>query len=436
MTNKIVLKKLIYAIAIVLFLIQPFLTWFNADDYCLIPKLKAYGMWQCMYDDYLNWDGRSLSVAYAVSRLGLLFEIYWIGPFIGSVLIAFSAYFIVKAQTNTRVIYTSIDVLILIWLGSFYFISQTLYWSTGIGYTFEMFILILSAFFLRKDDNNTYLLKIPLFFILGSFSPNAVMALLVVILIDSLSFSFKKDRNKLILNIIYIFSILASVIVVLMSPGNKNRLPQDGAIRENLTNPYQLLANIKWLIESLFQFNTPITWILILVGIMGATINFNDFKKAQTTKYNLTVSFLSTYKWLIAATISVFAFLPFPGFFTYSPRINIHFFTFILLFSSIHFNSFYNHINKVFIAKIASLTLVFFIIIITFQSYDAYITKGMMAERIKFFKTHKGEVIQLETNQLINPPTTRKFQDVETDSLYWLNICTADYFGLKSIKRK
>lgn len=436
MISKIVLKKLIYSLAIVLFLIQPFLTWFNSDDYCLIPKLKAYGMWQCMYDDYLNWDGRSISITYIVSRLGLLFEIYWLGPLIGSVLMALSAYFIVKAQTHTRAIYSYMDVIILIWLGSFYFISQTLYWSTGIGYTFEMFIIILSAFFLRKDDTNTYLLKVPLFFILGSFSPNAVMALLVVIAIDSLSLSFKKDRKKLILNIIYICLILVGVVVVIMAPGNKNRLPQDVAIRENLTNPYQILANIKWLIESLFQFNTPITWILILVGIMGAIINFNDLKKVHTTKSKLIVHFLSTYKWLIAAFISVFAFLPFPGYFAYSPRINIHFFTFILLFSSVHFGSFYNHINKVFITKINTLMSVCFITIITFQSYDAYITKGMMAERIKFFKSHKGEVIQLEMNQLINPPTTRKFQDVEINSSYWLNLCTSDYFGLKSIKRK
>lgn len=434
--NQFFRNSVIWA-AFVLILVQPYFTWFYADDYCLIPKLKAKGMWESMLLDYNTWDGRSLSVVYFLSRIGHFFEVYWIGPLLSTFMVFLSAFFLIKEidvfNRVQKFQYTTM-VSVVIWLGSFYFISQTVYWSTGIGYSFEMLFIVIFYRMIDKGKDKVNGLSLLFFLIVGSFSTNAVFAILFVLFIHYL---YNIYINKVKLNKLLLFTavIFIGLIVVIIAPGNANRLPDNHVVENNLFNPYKLYANINWMFSSMLVYNTPITWLFLLLGVFGATISMKRHME-KVSFFKKAVIWLWFNKWLIAAFISVFAFLPIPGFYTHSSRLNVHFFTFIMVYGISNFNAVIPLVPLLVRKAISSSILIIFFVTIVFQTYDAYIVKGMMAKRVQYLKSKKGQDVYFKRDDLVNPPKTRDFLDISADSTYWLNKCACEYFELKSIKRE
>ena len=96
-------KKIFLAlVALFILLLQPYYTWFTADDFCLIGKVQADGLISNMFHEYLTWDGRSISLTYPVCRLGLWLGKYWVGPMIGTLLLLVAGRLLV-ANTGFRI---------------------------------------------------------------------------------------------------------------------------------------------------------------------------------------------------------------------------------------------------------------------------------------------------------------------------------------------
>ena len=93
--------------------------------------------------------------------------------------------------------------------------------------------------------------------------------------------------------------------------------------------------------------------------------------------------------------------------------------------------------NEVSINQLQQLGLVImgiFILTAGSQVFDARYVKGQMKLRETKLKSLKGEDVVLSNNDMVRTPATRVFEDLATDSSYWLNRSVAEYYGLKSIK--
>ena len=190
MTNKIFHKKSVVVLTIIattLFFIQPFFTWFVADDFCYMPQIQKEGVFSRMWQDYMTWDGRSISLTYPFSRLGLYFGIYWFGPLLASFTLLITMYLVVKNKTSNTFLSTLV-ITFVFWLASFNFLSQTLYWSTAVGYILDISMLYWAylLFSFWKGTTKQYLIAIPVYFYAGTASPGGVIALLFVLVVSAL----------------------------------------------------------------------------------------------------------------------------------------------------------------------------------------------------------------------------------------------------------
>ncbi|MFN5218846.1 MAG: hypothetical protein ACK5CL_08760, partial [Sphingomonadales bacterium] len=146
-------------------LIQPFYTWFTADDFCLMSAVQQNGLMSNMWQEYLTWDGRSISLTYPVCRFGLWTGKYWVGPMLGTLLLMGIAHLMLlisglQGHGFREKWQRIITLTAALWLVCFYFSSQTLYWTTGIGYNLDVVMLFMSWYWLQrwKGNRNDYLL--------------------------------------------------------------------------------------------------------------------------------------------------------------------------------------------------------------------------------------------------------------------------------------
>ena len=432
MTNKIFHKKSVVVLAIIatiLFFIQPFFTWFVADDFCYMLQIQKEGVFSRMWQDYITWDGRCISLTYPFSRLGLYFGIYWFGPLLASLTLLITMYLVVKNKTS-NIILSTLVITFVFWLASFNFLSQTLYWSTATGYILDISMLYWAylLFTLWKGTTKQYLLAIPVYFYAGTASPGGVIGLLFVLVLSAL---YEKRMLKKINTLQYILPlslIITGFLMVILSPGNSNRLV--GMDKANLTHIWTIYFNIKLTFSKLWEFNTPFVWGLFSIGLMGAIQRI----KQSDSYWQTVIQFLFYNKWLLAAIISVVFFIPFPG--LNSPRTNIHFVFFVLLYAVEGFIYLRSHesLNYVFVHFAKRSTFIVFIVVACSQLFDANYSKKKIEERHVKLKSLKGQAVILTTQDRIIAPGTRRFEDVSNDSSYWLNRCVASYYGLEYIK--
>ena len=434
MTNKSLNKKslvLLVFFATILYFIQPFFSWFVADDFCYMPQVQKEGVFSRMWHDYMTWDGRCISLTYPFSRLGLYFGIYWFGPLLGSILLISTLSMVLYRLQKFNIV-NAIVLTALFWLASFNFLSQTLYWSTAVGYILDLSMLYW-AFHLFSQWKGTrlqLLIAIPVFFYAGTASPGGVLALLVVLFLQVLN-DIVNNQKKDVLKCLLAFGlILIGFLFVVLSPGNANRLV--GMDLANLTHIWTIYFNAKLTFSKLWDFNTPVIWGLFGLGLLGSFKLFANFKNANRLKSMILFMFFQ--KWLIAAIITVVFFIPFPG--MHSPRTNIHFVFFMLLYGLDGLIVLYksDFINSTISKSFKTLTLSLFIIIAASQLFDANYSMNRVAERHDKLSVNKGLPVILTKEDIIKTPTTRRFEDVSTDSSYWLNKCVQHFYGLEYIK--
>jgi hypothetical protein len=432
-------KNIIIALAaLTILLVQPFYTWFTADDFCLIGKVQADGLISNMFHEYLTWDGRSISLTYPICRLGLWLGKYWVGPMVGTLLLLALAVMILRAlelKSSNRITSAvqSVSLAATLWLGFFNFSAQTLYWTTGVGYIMDL-VLLMAAIWLYKvwkPTWNHYLLGIPIYFYAGTCSPNGVLALLVIFFIEHFYNKFI-NKEKDWLRFGYALAIIIpACLIVILSPGNARRM--SGMSSENLTHIWTIYFNIKWLFMNLWKYNTIIVWGMLAMGLLGALKqHVETVVKSMTAKL---AACLYYHRYVVGAAVAFLFFLANPA--LHAARTNIQFVFFVFLYGLTGgkeiLNSFINQRDK-FVSILQTLVLTGFCIIAGTQLFDARIAKSQLAQRDARLRELRGTSVVLTEADFIRPPYTRRFEDLAVDSSYWINKCVADYYGLKSIK--
>jgi len=428
------------AISLLLVLVQPVYSWFISDDYCIMGQVQKDGIISSWLHDYLNWDGRSISLTYPVCRVGLFAGVSWLGPLLGTLLMFVMAVLILRISTDSKTYFVNeiiitVSITVLLWLVYFNFLSQTLYWTTGVGYNMDVVLLLAAVWWISrwKGEMSDYLVGLPIFFYAGTCSPNGVLALLFVIFIMWLHASIiqKLSNHK---KFIYALGlIIIAMALVILSPGNKNRMTAWDW--KNITHFWTVYFNIKLLIKNLFNYNSIFVWPLIALGLTGATLKVISANKGVSGVLKRALSFMFEHRFIVAALISFFFFLPLPA--MNSPRTSIQFAAFSALYglSQLPFLLSFVADKKEQLLKYVVLVInVIFIITSASQAFDARYVKAQLVHRDTKLKSLKGKDVVLTEADYVRTPVTRRFEDLASDSSYWLNRCVAEHYGLKSIK--
>jgi hypothetical protein len=185
----------------------------------------------------------------------------------------------------------------------------------------------------------------------------------------------------------------------------------------------------------LMSQNSPMLGPFLAMGLLGGTLAYPN-QNIQGTLLQKLLGMAFQHRLLWAAMISCFFFLPLSG--MHSPRTNIQFAMFGVLYGLTHLPGLINlscerwsEANSRFVS---GLILMVFIVIGSSQVFDARYVKGQLALRDAKLKSMRGQSVVLTEEDFVRTPTTRRFEDLATDSSYWLNQCVADHYGLKSIK--
>lgn len=424
--------------ALLVLLIQPFYTWFTADDFGLIRPIQQAGLFGNMIEMYSTWDGRSISLTYPVCRFGLWIGKYWVGPMLGTLLLLILSWmmlnaFKVKSINRITAAVQSISLAAALWLAFFNFSSQTLYWTTGVGYIMDL-VMLMGALWLYnvwKPTLRYYLLGIPVYFYAGTCSPNGVFALLLILASEQMYQIVNKKEKGWSRFGFAIALIIPALLLVIFSPGNARRMT--GMSSENLIHIWTIYFNIKWLFMNLWKYNTIIAWVMLSVGLIGALKQ--TFEKEISGFLNKMVVAIYYHRYLAAALLAFIFFLANPGF--HAPRTNIQFVFFVFLYGITGATNFFGE-SKTYYEKLIPLlqtvTLVVFSVIAASQVFDARFAKKQLDQRDVKLRSLLGKDVVLTEDDFVRPPYTRRFEDLATDSSYWLNKGVADYYGLKSIK--
>lgn len=423
--------------AALLFMLQPVYTWFAADDYCYIHDVKIKGVFRSMWNDYLTWDGRSISLTYPLSRLGLYLQKAWVGPLMASMLMAAAAFVMLNISgyelKGRKQWFMGVMLTVaLLWLASFNFIGQTLYWTTGTGYNLDV-LLLLSAYYVATRFSQSRLsgiLSVPLMLYAGTGSPNGVLALLFLLALEMVK-RLVSGQGVSASIIRHFLLILTGFAVVLAAPGNANRLT--GLNQDNLTHIWTLYFNVKLMFSRLWEYSTPVVWLMLLPALYAAQAEWNQHR--QQPLLSRGILWLHAHRFLIAALIMFAFFIPLPS--LYAPRTHIYFVTFILLYglngvagmlkSREETGAMFGHFAYVGIFGA-------FILIAGSQAFDARYVKNQLLIRESKLRDHAGKTLVLGKDDVIRPPGSRKFEDLGTDTSYFINYCVARHFGLRSVR--
>lgn len=415
-----------------------FYVWHWGDDYLIKLLLNKTGTIDFLINDYLNFDGRSLSAGYFISRFCLGTSYAYLATVCASILFFSIALLLVKLMSIKMKMplfqYFILSVFFtgILWLGAFYSLSETLYWQTGMLYVVELFMIILTYYYLNNDTANRAIL-FGISFLSGIASPGAVLAFLMIIVIEYWNVNDNIARKNRIWSFI---GVLCGLIFVFVSPGNTKRIKIEGGL-DNIAfgNIHEMYFRIHQFMNQFFALNTPVVWICLILGLAMIIA-----KNSIQLKENLTMkSILFEYRWLIAAFVSLLFYFPRMKYYITSPRLNIHFVFFMTMFFALQLAEFRVNFNDVFsrffhVIQIPLLSM--FIIVGFYQFWGAKHCSKKMAIRVELYKANKGKDLVLKANDLIGPPATRNFIDITEDSSYLLNVGVAKYYGLNSIRKE
>jgi hypothetical protein len=121
-----------------------------------------------------------------------------------------------------------------------------------------------------------------------------------------------------------------------------------------------------------------------------------------------------------------------------SPRLNIHFIWFTFIFA---FSQYKAHRNCLGLSKLSKQILMLsilsvFLVIASSELLNASVSNRKMQTRVSLYKRSKNKAVKLKANDIIGPPVSRYFEDIESDSTSWPNRAVTDYFELRSITKE
>ena len=443
--------KILSILSIAGIIVLAFFSWFSCDDYCNRIQLNGNSVSKIACFQYMNWDGRSLSIAGFVQLFALKYLPVEIITSIWAISFVFSAVLVFKIIRLEnpfffRDTHPLIGVAILcatMWLGMWKFIPDIIYWATGGSYSLLNLLGMLWLFIFLSGLKSKHLTagsNIFIFFIsfiCGVNSHNFVVALIVLCILEFIQFCFVMNDKRVSVYIGFSFAgLVIAACVVLFSPGNFFRLHAggfQGITGKFLFNYILVFAKyIYWLIE-LFILCLLLLWfggknVFEKLNIKNRlNVLWSSLSAKQTT-----FEFIYRHRYLVAALSTILVFSASSYFAV--PRTAIFFATFIVIYFFQHgWKVEWRLKSKRFVAG-SSLFLSIFLGIIFFQIIKASALKKKLLDREQSFRQEKGKDVTVLSIPANLVPFAFTFTDVSGDTAYWVNRCVAQYYELKTIK--
>jgi len=427
-------------------------TSFSGDDYCIKGQLSETSILDLSWAEYLNWDGRRLSIPSFV-QLGFLsylpaefITFFWGLCFIGT------SFFICKIlsienpsfQENGLSISTLGMMCVVLWLGMWKFIPDIIYWPTGGAYSLSGLLGIFWLYaFLRGLKSNTFSAqKCFLIFLLsilcGNNSHNFLTGVIVLCLIE-LGYHWFVNRNKnaAIYILCALFGLIAAAFIVFSAPGNYARL---NALPHSDISPKLIFHYLVVLTKHAYWlWALPCLCIaLILISgnrfdsiMSGFLISIKNIFRVFKSWRNFLIALYEN-KYLITALATMLVFATAYSFSVPRTGLFLALFLVIYIFQKGWKASRDNNSKIFYYGKI----ILFggFLILISAQTYKANPLKNKLSEREKFMVQRKGIDVSIRAIDKKEIPLALTFTDISSDSSYWVNRCVAKYYGLKTVR--
>jgi len=437
--------KILSILSIAAIVLLSLFTWYSCDDFCNRIELARYTVFKMAWLQYMNWDGRSLSISSFVQLISLKYFPVELTTFIWASCFVISAIFIFKIlQIENPFFYKGKNSFILVsvlsammWLGLWKLIPDIIYWPTGGSYSLLNLLGVAWLYiFLRglkneKFNGRNYVFIFFLSFFLGNNSHNFILGLITICLAELGYYRVIKKDNRASR---YIISALAglciSACIVFLAPGNQVRLHSGTHIGMNwnfIINYLVVIARYAYWLAGLLIL------CLVVLRLCGQKILFdvkaiqNEFRKKQS----FFILFYN-HKYLVAAfaTIAVF----FSTAYFAVPRTAVFFSVFLViyLFQKGWKKELDMH-SKTFIYG-STIFLCLFTGILVFQMIQAYSVKQKLNERETVFKSMEGNDAIVPSIPGKDIPFAFSFVDISSDSAYWVNRCVALHYGLKTVR--
>ncbi|MCX6291415.1 MAG: DUF6056 family protein [Bacteroidetes bacterium] len=438
--------KLLSLLSLAGILLLSFFSWYSCDDICNRNELLRYSVPHFMWLQYMNWDGRSLSIAAFLQQFSLqhfpveITVLLWALSFTGC---GFMIYKIIRNENpgfengNSPLLVVAI-ICVTMWLGMWKLIPDVIYWSTGGSYSLLALLgLVWIYFFLKKlhAGKTGWKDRLFIFFlslICGVNSHNYVSALIILTMIEWF-YDRVSEKNKSTSAFIpaALAGLVISASVVFFSPGNQVRLhavAYHGYSVHFLFYYFLVLARYCYWLLALFVLCFFVMW------ISGENKFYTELKKIKAgwrTKFFI-LQFLHEHKFLVAAFATILVFSATPVFAV--PRTGIFFAVFFVLYVfERSWKTGFKTNSKNFI-PVAAVYFGIFISILSYQLINAGNVKEELAGRERLYEQSKGMDVAVAAIPGRNIPFAFTYTDISEDTSYWVNRCVAQYYQLKTVK--
>lgn len=458
-------------ISIISIIALSFFVFKNADDYYFAFSQKGVNIFEYMFNRYMQWDGRSISLATFVQISAIRYLSLEGVVFIWTCCFILLSYFITKIlqielnletlSIKNKIIATAI-ISITLWQGMKSIISEVVYWGVGGAYIFTTLTSIVWIFFiLKKLKKEEIFFTKTLTFVFAVIAGASSMNLGTALLTFCIVIFFEKYLNNTLTKSRKIFLILSFIgvtvglFIITIAPGNFLRAKTLGNSSTFSFNAYHLLSNFKTIIINYFSLGKT----LILISIISSVFIImvlkplnkikNYFKIKIPSEINFKIrnqeisTFLTNTRWLWVAISTTFPMLFIN--YTQANRATIFFLIFCFLFVSYFIIKL---ANKYFIINAGKPNLRYILVGIFFLLHIGIIGKHYkLAYNLKKEinqreivlsvkqKTFKGKDVIIEPIKSTIPVSICFFK-LSTDKNYWVNSHMARYYGFKSISIK
>ncbi len=446
------LLRILSVLSIVGIISLSFFSWYSADDLCYRNELARYSILKMAWLQYMNWDGRSLSIAAFVQLFSLkyfsaeLTAFFWACSFVGVAILIVK---IVRIENpifcrrqNTLVAIAIISATL--WLGMWKLIPDIIYWPTGGSYSFMNLIGLFWLFIFLSDlkanrfpvHRRWFILMLSL--ICGINSHNLIVGLIAIVLIEWGFYRFvNRDKSTAVYIACSFLGLLAGASLVFFAPGNTirlNAISYQGFSSHFLYFYFLVLTKYMYWLFSLMALCFFVAWLSgkkIIIQkeiIISWAREFLISKRQKKSVFRI----LHRHKYLLAALATVAVF--FATSFFATPRTGIFFGSFLIIY---FFQQGWNEEWKMNSGRFiygSIFFLAFFIGVICFQLFKANAVKLQLAGRERVYIHSGGMDVAVAPISKKQIPFAFIFTDISTDSTYWVNRCVALHYGLKTVR--
>ncbi len=405
-------------------LISVFFKFPVADDYGYFHVLKFSNVFTFMFENYMNWDGRFLSLEAFLMSFG-----YKYLPVQFIVLIKFFVYLSIlyicsdyfsKKQENRFKLFLIVFVLITISLKQSFF--EVVLWSCG-GYIYTMFFVVVYLKYLKDSSNRG--IKLFFLFLFGLTSPNIALFYFLTTLESLTKINTANLFNWLKNNYLEVVMIFLSFSIVLFSPGNESRGFKFGSVSiEQFANSY--ISYSFYFVKSAFYIFLS-GFLVSLLGIVNREWKINNFRVLAIL---LSFNIISIMPYALAGHFPLRALW-------------INYFAF---FGVAFIIGTMIKRNKIILKVTNDLKLIQHIVVVIvisgsiFISYSAFksVKLGVdFYEREKVIERHdSNDDVVVNMINMNKRSFLDSYKDITTDSTHWINKHAAEYYDVKSISTK